>query len=227
MAVRGHSTSSDPARLALVYFDKNVANDAPVKFRYGTVKSSTNVTGGLSYNIEPDGSDAEPNNSGSAKGYEVVANNTSAKKGGPYAAVGLTSTNRAIVVWYDAAHSQLIYSYRDMGTGTYTEPTSADRFTSTWQDHAVVIDSGAPLYVDLVIDEQDGVHIGYYSGSRRTCFGHGCCHGCYGRSGRADAGSGTDRRADGYGHPRHGYEQSGDVDKQRPRHRYGRCLGNG
>ena len=166
MAVRGRGTSSDPARLALVYFDKNVANDAPVKFRYGTVKSSTNVTGGLSYNIEPDGSDAEPNNSGSAKGYEVVANNTSAKKGGPYAAVGLTSTNRAIVVWYDAAHSQLIYSYRDMGTGTYTEPTSTDRFTSTWQDHAVVIDSGAPLYVDLVIDEQDGVHIGYYSGSR-------------------------------------------------------------
>jgi len=87
-------------------------------------------------------------------------------KGGQYAAVGLTSNNRAIVVWYDASHSQLIYSYRDMGTGSYTEPTDSDRFTSQWQDHAVVIDSGAPLYVDLVVDDQDGVHIGYYSGSR-------------------------------------------------------------
>lgn len=165
MAVRGRGTSSNPARLALVYFDKNVANDAPVKFRYGTVKSSTNVTGGLSYNIEPDGSGAQPNNSGSAKGYEVVANKSSTYKGGGYAAVGLTSNNRAIVVWYDASHSQLIYSYRDMGTGSYTEPTDSDRFTSQWQNHAVVIDSGAPLYVDLVVDDQDGVHIGYYSGS--------------------------------------------------------------
>lgn len=165
MAVRGRGTSSNPARLALVYFDKNVANDAPVKFRYGTVKSSTNVTGGLSYNIEPDGSGAQPNNSGSAKGYEVVANKSSTYKGGGYAAVGITSTNRAVVVWYDASHSQLIYSYRDMGTGSYTEPTDSDRFTSQWQNHAVVIDSGAPLYVDLVVDDQDGVHIGYYSGS--------------------------------------------------------------
>ena len=52
-----------------------------------------------------------------------------------------------------------------MGTGSYTEPTDSDRFTSQWQNHAVVIDSGAPLYVDLVVDDQDGVHIGYYSGS--------------------------------------------------------------
>ena len=165
MAVRGRGTSSDPARLALVYFDKNVANDAPVKFRYGTVKSPSDVTGGLSYNIEPNGSGAQPNNSGSAKGYEVVANKGSNYKGGGYAAVGLTSTNRAVVVWYDASHSQLIYSYRDMGIGSYTEPTDSDRFTSQWQNHAVVIDSGAPLYVDLIVDDQDGVHIGYYSGS--------------------------------------------------------------
>ena len=165
MAVRGRGTSSNPARLALVYFDKNVANDAPVKFRYGTVKSPSDVTGGLSYNIEPNGSGAQPNNSGSAKGYEVVANKSSTYKGGGYAAVGITSTNRAVVVWYDASHSQLIYSYRDMGIGSYTEPTDSDRFTSQWQNHAVVIDSGAPLYVDLVVDDQDGVHIGYYSGS--------------------------------------------------------------
>ncbi|MBC6719865.1 Ig-like domain-containing protein [Treponema sp. Marseille-Q4130] len=163
MAVRGSGTLTDPARLALVYFDKNVANDAPVKFRYGTVKSPTNISGGLQYNIQPSGGDGDPDSSGSAKGYEVVANTASGHQGGGYAAVGLTSTNRAVVVWYDAANSQLVYSYRDMGT-SYTAPgIGADRKTTDWQNHAVVIDDGAPLYVDLVIDDEDGLHIGYYS----------------------------------------------------------------
>ena len=166
MAVRGGGTSANPAKLAVVYFDKNVKDDAPIKYRYGTVTAANSVTGGISHDISPDGdTGADPQKSGSAKGYEVVANKSSTYKGGGYAAVGLTSNNRAIVVWYDASHSQLIYSYRDMGTGSYTEPTDSDRFTSQWQNHAVVIDSGAPLYVDLVVDDQDGVHIGYYSGS--------------------------------------------------------------
>ncbi len=165
MAVRGGGTSANPAKLAVVYFDKNVVDDAPIKYRYGTVESESDITDGISHNVSPSGGSAEPINSGSAKGYEIIANKSSTYKGGQYAAVGLTSTNRAVVVWYDASHSQLIYSYRDMGTGSYTEPTDSDRFTSQWQDHAVVIDSGAPLYVDLVVDDQDGVHIGYYSGS--------------------------------------------------------------
>ena len=166
MAVRGGGTSANPAKLAVVYFDKNVKDDAPIKYRYGTVTAANSVTGGISHDISPDGdTGADPEKSGSAKGYEIIANKSSTYKGGQYAAVGLTSNNRAIVVWYDASHSQLIYSYRDMGTGSYTEPTDSDRFTSQWQNHAVVIDSGAPLYVDLVVDDQDGVHIGYYSGS--------------------------------------------------------------
>lgn len=166
MAVRGGGTSANPAKLAVVYFDKNVKDDAPIKYRYGTVTAANSVTGGISHDISPDGdTGADPENSGSAKGYEIIANKSSTYKGGQYAAVGLTSNNRAIVVWYDASHSQLIYSYRDMGTGSYTEPTDSDRFTSQWQNHAVVIDSGAPLYVDLIVDDQDGVHIGYYSGS--------------------------------------------------------------
>ena len=166
MAVRGGGTSANPAKLAVVYFDKNVKDDAPIKYRYGTVTAANSVTGGISHDISPDGdTGADPQKSGSAKGYEIIANKSSTYKGGGYAAVGLTSNNRAIVVWYDASHSQLIYSYRDMGTGSYTEPTDSDRFTSQWQNHAVVIDSGAPLYVDLVVDDQDGVHIGYYSGS--------------------------------------------------------------
>ena len=50
-----------------------------------------------------------------------------------------------------------------MGT-SYAEPgIGGDRKTTEWQNNAVVIDGGAPLYVDLVIDDEDGLHIGYYS----------------------------------------------------------------
>ncbi|MGI5055760.1 hypothetical protein [Treponema socranskii] len=167
MAIRGGGTSSDPAKLAVVYFDKNVQNDTQVKFRYGTVEGENTITGGIKYNVSPGGSSAKPTNSGSAEGYEIVAKSTSGFASGQYAAVGLTSTGRAIVVWYDAKGSRLVYSYRDMGT-SYMEPKEDDndRKTTEWQDHAVAFDSGAPLYVDLVIDDDDGLHIGYYSGSK-------------------------------------------------------------
>ena len=49
---------------------------------------------------------------------------------------------------------------------SYTAPgVGGDRKTNEWQAHAVEIDGGAPLYVDVVIDDEDGLHIGYYSGS--------------------------------------------------------------
>ena len=46
MAVRGGGTSANPAKLAVVYFDKNVKDDAPIKYRYGTVTAANSVTGG-------------------------------------------------------------------------------------------------------------------------------------------------------------------------------------
>ncbi|MEL3913530.1 hypothetical protein [Treponema pedis] len=162
IAVRGAGTSSEPAKVAVIYFDKNAKNDAPVKFRYGVVTASNAINGGIGHDVTSNGSGSEPANSGSAKGYEIIANDSSTYKGGGYASVALTSTNRAIAVWYDAASSQLIYSYRDMGS-SYTEPTESDRKTSEWQSHAVVIDGGAPLYVDITLDSDDGLHIGYYS----------------------------------------------------------------
>lgn len=187
IAVRGGGTTADPAKIALVYFDSNMKDDAAIKFRYGTVTGTesnaptltdprTAITGGISYNVDNDGNGSDPvmnittptpetKYSGSAKGYEVIADTASSTtyKSGLYAAVGLTSTNRAIAVWYDATNSRLVYSYRDMGT-SYTAPDAGgDRKTTEWQNNAVVIDGGAPLYVDLVIDEENGLHIGYYS----------------------------------------------------------------
>ena len=161
LAVRGPGSD---AKVALIYCDRN--NDVlPIKFRYGSVTAPDNISNGLGHNVDSYGIDSDPNDSGSARGYEVVADTASEHhQGGGYAAVGLTSTNRAVVVWYDAAKSQLVYSYRDIGT-SYTEPAAGatDRKTSEWQANAVEIDGGAPLYVDLVIDDEDGLHIGYYS----------------------------------------------------------------
>nr|WP_252722145.1 hypothetical protein [Treponema socranskii] len=159
LAVRGGSSD---AKVALIYYDRN-NNTTPVKFRYGTVTTPDAITGGLGHNVSSNGNGSDPDDSGSARGYEVIADSTTSHKSGLYAAVGLTSTNRAVAVWYDATNAKLIYSYRDMGT-SYAEPgIGGDRKTTEWQNNAVVIDGGAPLYVDIVIDDADGLHIGYYS----------------------------------------------------------------
>ena len=179
IAVQGGGTALDPAKIAMVYFDGNMKDDSAVKFRFGTVinvetsvptvsDTRTAITGGIAYNVGNNGAGSDPyspKKSGSAKGYEIIADtaDSTTHKSGLYAAVGLTSTNRAVVVWYDAANSQLVYSYRDMGASYAAPGTEGDRKTTDWQNHAVVIDDGAPLYVDLVIDDEDGLHIGYYS----------------------------------------------------------------
>ena len=161
LAVRGPSSD---AKVALIYYDRN--NDAlPIKFRYGSVTAPDNISNGLSHNVNKNGGSSDPSGSGSAKGYEVIADNanTTVYKSGGYAAVALTSTERAVAVWYDSVNSRLVYSYRDVSS--YTEPAAdaADRKTAEWQGNAVVVDTGSPLYVDVAIDDEDGLHIGYYS----------------------------------------------------------------
>ncbi|MEL3905794.1 MAG: hypothetical protein P1P65_02010 [Treponema sp.] len=178
MAVKGGGTPADPAKIALVYFDKNVKDDAPLKFRYGTVTGTESwtgtvpnpriaVTGGIAVNVDSNGGGSDPSgpSSGSAVGYEIVANSSSSFKAGQYAGVALTASNRAIVVWYDAENSKLMYSFRDLGN-SYTAPASGgERKTAEWQANAVEIDGGAPLYVDIALDDEENLHIGYYSSS--------------------------------------------------------------
>ena len=161
LAVRGPGSD---AKVALIYYDRN--NDAlPIKFRYGSVTAPNNISNGLSHNVSSSGGSSDPSGSGSAQGYEVIADNENATvyKSGGYAAVALTSSERAVAVWYDSVNSRLVYSYRDVNS--YTEPAAgaADRKTAVWQGNAVVVDTGAPLYVDVAIDDEDGLHIGYYS----------------------------------------------------------------
>ena len=161
LAVRGPGSD---AKVALIYYDRN-NNALPIKFRYGSVTAPNSISNGLRHNVDLSGNGSDPVDSGSAKGYEVIADNANATvyKSGGYAAVALTSTERAVAVWYDSVNSRLVYSYRDVNS--YTEPAAgaADRKTAVWQGNAVVVDTGAPLYVDVAIDDEDGLHIGYYS----------------------------------------------------------------
>ncbi|UTC66428.1 MULTISPECIES: hypothetical protein [unclassified Treponema] len=161
LAVRGPSSD---AKVALIYYDRN-NNALPIKFRYGSITAPNNISNGLGHNVDQYGTGSDPVDSGSAKGYEVIADNANATvyKSGGYAAVALTSTGRAVAVWYDSVNSRLVYSYRDVNS--YTEPAAgaSDRKTEVWQGNAVVVDTGAPLYVDVAIDDADGLHIGYYS----------------------------------------------------------------
>ena len=161
VAIRGKGLDTDKARIALAYYDRNNDNP-PVKFRYGIVgtDSWTSMDKGLGYDLPTNGDY-------SANGYEIIADsNSSTHRSGLYVGVGLvelnTTTDRAVVAWYDSNNSALVYSYKDFDS-SYIAPTGPDKKTTAWQSNAVRIDGAAPLFIDLVVDDDNGVHIGYYS----------------------------------------------------------------
>ena len=165
MTVTGSTAN---AKVYMAYFDSNHA-DNPVKFRCGIVNNTNIITGGIedggeeidgNYATNGDAMKNRPN--GSAPGYHTIADKTSTYKGGEYTAVGVTSTGTAVVAWYDASKKRLIYSWN--GTPQTPEPIAAG---NTWQTNAKVIDSGyAGWYVDLAVDENDGIHIAYYNSAK-------------------------------------------------------------
>ncbi|NVP22856.1 Ig-like domain repeat protein [Treponema phagedenis] len=167
LAIRGTGTDNtdNRARIALAYYDRNNDNP-PVKFRYGTVGSNPRTVDGamdkgLGYNLETSGDC-------SAAGYEIVADqNTTTARSGLYVGVGLiplgNGIDRGVVAWYDSANAKLMYSYKDFDITNYSPGTGASDATAAWQNHAVAVDGAAPLFIDLVVDDDGGVHIGYYS----------------------------------------------------------------
>ena len=146
------NTSS--TKVYISYFDANHPKK-PVKFRYGTIDGANTFTDGII-----DGATDPNNNYGSAPGYHTIADDDSAEyKGGPYVAHGVTSSGVAVVAWYDASRKRLVYSYN-------TAPQTAVQ-RGVWQTNAQVIDSDfAGWYVDLAVDEKDGIHIAYYTSSK-------------------------------------------------------------
>ena len=175
MAVKGGT--SEPATVALAYYDRN--NDTkPIKLRYGTIDpvngSTIDKNGGFKYNIDQNNNTSSD---GSAAGYEIVADIDSDHSSGLYASVGIlqakvSGKNRVVLAWYDSSNRQLCYSYRDF-EDSYKAPhyrMSRDEYTriieerkQKWQNNVVVVDEGACLFVDMVVDTDDGVHIAYQS----------------------------------------------------------------
>ncbi|MGP1594632.1 MAG: Ig-like domain-containing protein [Treponema sp.] len=147
------------AEMYIAYFDSNHP-DNPVKFRYGKVDSTNSFTNGFVGNHQLD---ANIMNEGLYNvNAHTIANKTTKYKGGEYAAVGVTSTGVAVVAWYDASAKQLLYSWND---NPATVENASD--TSKWQKNVVVIDKGyAGWYVDLTVDEKDGIHIAYYNSAK-------------------------------------------------------------
>jgi hypothetical protein len=147
LAVTGNTTS---AKVHMSYYDGN--NPAhPVKFRYGVVTGPDAMTGGFAANLDD-------NNPGSAAGAVVVANDSTAHKGGLYTAVGALSTGRAVIAWYDAVAQALVFSY----SNSTTNPGGDN--TAVWQDNARVVDDDfAGWHVDLTVDGANNVHLAYYT----------------------------------------------------------------
>lgn len=161
ISIFGNATYADPAQIFMSYYDQN-NTILPVKFRYGTVIGTDNISGGIRGNVNSDstGESNNPNNTdSSASGYHIVASNNTTYQGGAYTAVGYTPEGYAVVAWYDASKRALIYSYNT----TPETPVVG----GVWQSNALVIDSSyAGWYVDMIVDGDGGIHIAYYNTGR-------------------------------------------------------------
>ncbi|OHE64457.1 MAG: hypothetical protein A2001_02225 [Treponema sp. GWC1_61_84] len=135
----------------MTYYDDTYGQ---IRYRYGTVSgaAATPTFGGALVNHAN-------NNLGSAAGYHVVAEAADGFKPGQYSAVGvLNDGSVAVMAWYDANGTRLIYSYNDDPNNTGSD--------AQWQTNAIEIDDGfAGWYVDLAVDGDNGIHIAYYSSS--------------------------------------------------------------
>ncbi|MBR6914484.1 MAG: hypothetical protein IKN34_11925, partial [Treponema sp.] len=139
--------------LYMVYYDSAAGQ---VRFRYGAGvgdNSSAFVNHGTGWNATTSGAN-----------YHVIAGGkdvmnyspvkaANASRAGEYSAVGATNetTPAAIVVWYSEDDQGLFYTYNK------TPSNSA-----TWSDAVLIDDGFVGWYVDLVVDDSNGVHIAYY-----------------------------------------------------------------
>lgn len=148
IAVLGSGASNtNPSKMYTAYYDK--AYDRVV-FRYGEAYGT--VTFNTSYGIKARQANAE-----SAQNAQYVAGanaGANAEYAGEYVAVGTTSQGYAVLAWYDATNSRLLYSYnKTPGTNSNT----------SWITNTRVLDDDyAGWYVDMVVDGNNGIHIAYY-----------------------------------------------------------------
>ena len=160
------SGNTSSATIYLAYYDASANN---IKFRYGTVTgtetaNNTNrtskMTGGFANDLAGNGTDTG-NTASSASNYHLIANSADGTtfKSGEYTAIGYTSEGAAVIAWYDSKARRIVYSYNDDPETVISSMTD-----NTWQSNAVYLDTQyTGWYVDLAVDDVDGVHIAYYN----------------------------------------------------------------
>jgi hypothetical protein len=89
---------------------------------------------------------ATNNNSGNTPGAQVIATGA-----GPYTAVAATSGGSALLVYYQTASNQLVYSYNDTPTNS-----------GTWSTPYALASLVGGNYVKIKVDGSNHVHIAYY-----------------------------------------------------------------
>lgn len=97
--------------------------------------------------------------SGGTSEYSSVTS----KRAGQYVAVGSLSDGTAVMAWYDSGSGRLSFSFNE---SPRVAQTSLSAGTETWQDNSYYVsdaDIRAGTYVSMAVDNEDGIHLAYYS----------------------------------------------------------------
>ncbi len=100
--------------------------------------------------------------SGVSGGTDEYASVTS-KRAGQYVAVGSLKDGTAVMAWYDSAYGRLALSYNKSPRDAQTTLAAG---TAAWQDNSYYVSNEnirAGTYVSMAVDNDDGVHLTYYS----------------------------------------------------------------
>jgi hypothetical protein len=154
-------------RIFMSYYDGNSADNAVI-FNYGMI-GELNAGGGIGRGF---GGDLFQDNIATSPKGQIVATNTTGKASGMYTAAGGLSTGRPVIAWYDRVNQKLWLSYGSGVPTTTTAPApgSGNNITTSivttttaqWQDNAMEVAAFAGTHVDMIIDQDNNVHLAYY-----------------------------------------------------------------
>jgi len=75
-----------------------------------------------------------------------------------FTAVGFLSTGRPVITWYDRTNMNLVLTWG----GTVPAANATSYPVTNWQTNANIVHRLAGSHVDMVIDEDNNVHLAYY-----------------------------------------------------------------
>jgi len=149
------------ARMVLSYYDATFTNtnnnNYPVIIHYGHNNGAANPT--WAGNI-PNAAAANP--ATPTDGSVVATTTTGTAKSGMFTAVGLLSTGRPVIAWYDSITDGgcLWFSYGPEPVNNAITVTTTD-----WQNNARRVATGYGTHVDLTVDGSNNVHLAYVNAS--------------------------------------------------------------